>query len=287
MLCWRIGLGAVLVLLVAGIFVIDGFFRSYPPGGFLGLLLHDGLVIAIMAAILCGAGAYELYRLARSGGYHPCGPLMVVGAALLPLHVVLGCYLPQFCPLRPEIIGLFLILAFLVQLYRKTTQGAVGNIAVTLFAIVYLGLLGSYAVEIRSFFGVTPFVMLLVVAKCGDIAAYFTGVAFGRTRLIPWLSPGKTVEGLAGALVVTAGITVAITRAVDVIKVGILGAAAVGVFLGLCGHFGDLVESLIKRDCAAKDSAKLLPQFGGVLDLIDSVLPTALLWYIILSILGK
>ena len=113
---------AVTVPLVAGILAVDVFFRNYPPPGFLGLLLRDGLVVAIMASALCAAGAYELYRLARAGGYHPSAPVMVLGTAVLPLHVVLGCYLPQFCPLRPEIIGLVLIAACLAQLWRRTTR---------------------------------------------------------------------------------------------------------------------------------------------------------------------
>jgi phosphatidate cytidylyltransferase len=141
--------------------------------------------------------------------------------------------------------------------------------------------------------------MAMFVPKCGDIAAYFTGRFFGRHRMTPALSPKKTWEGFAGGLVGAAAAAVALDwfhldkeavvhgdlprlfSAHPVMIGGAWTALGFGVTVGLAGVFGDLAESLIKRDCRRKDAAQTVPGFGGVLDVVDSVLfaaPVAYLW---------
>lgn len=296
MLKWRLLLGSLMIVFLAGLFGLDWWFQDSAKPGLLGMMLYDGLIVAILCSILCGAAAFELFRLARAAGHSPSGILMVLGTALLPLLSIVGSYLPgrsicgitlpMYHPTQGQLIGLVLVAAFLVQICRKRISGAINDIAWTVFGVVYLGLLGSFVVEVREEFGPMALVLLVVVAKGSDIGAYFTGRFLGRTKLIPWLSPGKTVEGLVGALIVACVLTVCINLKADLIDIGVAGTIGIGLLLGLVSHFGDLIESLIKRDCAVKDSSRLLPAFGGVLDLVDSVLPTALVWYIILSILG-
>ncbi|RPI58417.1 MAG: CDP-archaeol synthase [Planctomycetaceae bacterium] len=129
--------------------------------------------------------------------------------------------------------------------------------------------------------------MFLVAVKCTDIGAYFTGSAIGRHKLIPWLSPGKTWEGLLGGMAAAAGVSVLAVWAMDIHIAGsalpFWRAVVFGVVVGLIGQFGDLSESLMKRSVNVKDSGAVVPEFGGVLDILDSPLLAAPAGYLMLT----
>jgi phosphatidate cytidylyltransferase len=121
------------------------------------------------------------------------------------------------------------------------------------------------------------------VPKCGDIGAYFTGRLLGRHRMTPVLSPKKTWEGAAGGLAAAVLAAIGIDRLGP--EAGLRGdwvrEVLFGLSLGVAGMFGDLAESLIKRDCRQKDASHVVPGFGGVLDVVDAVLfaaPVAYWW---------
>ena len=117
-------------------------------------------------------------------------------------------------------------------------------------------------------------VVFLVAAKTGDSGAYFVGTRWGRHKLAPRTSPNKTVEGTLGGL---AASVVATLLAAWLLRLG-GGAgfwAMFGLLVGAVGQVGDLVESALKRSAGVKDSANLVPTFGGVLDVIDSPLLSA------------
>jgi len=118
--------------------------------------------------------------------------------------------------------------------------------------------------------------------KFTDIGAFFGGRAFGKTKLIPWLSPGKTWEGLIFGLL-TAGIIGAVS-ARWLPNVHPIKGFGFGVIIGGIGQLGDLLESLMKRDAEVKDSGKLVPGFGGILDIIDSPLVAAPFAYLLFSL---
>ena len=139
---------------------------------------------------------------------------------------------------------------------------------------------------IRLDFNLPVLVLFLVSVKFMDIGAYFTGSAIGKHKLIPWLSPGKTWEGLAGGTVVSAGMAILTAAALGVhlsehpmrwVQAGVFGAV-----VGLVGQFGDLAESLLKRAANVKDSGHLVPEFGGLLDILDSPLLAAPAGYLLL-----
>ena len=127
----------------------------------------------------------------------------------------------------------------------------------------------------------------ILVPKCNDIAAFFTGTFLGRTKMTPLLSPKKTWEGFAGGMIGGTLVSVAVSLVasafdVTVFRGGVLEAVAFGLVVGVAGVLGDLAESLIKRDCQTKDASRDIPGFGGLLDVIDSVLfaaPVAYLWF--------
>jgi phosphatidate cytidylyltransferase len=145
--------------------------------------------------------------------------------------------------------------------------------------------------QLRMTGSVAFLVYVIAMVKFTDIGAYFTGSFLGKHKMILWLSPGKTWEGLAGGLLTAAGVGVAgyyLASAYDfdLFVNSPVTAAFMGLTLGIVGQFGDLCESLFKRAAGVKDSGALIPQFGGVLDLLDSPLiaaPVAYLWLILLK----
>ena len=156
--------------------------------------------------------------------------------------------------------------------------GTTARLGVAVFGLAYLGLLPSFLLHLR-WFDVggaysTAWLLALVVAvpKGCDIGAYAAGRLFGRTPLVPKLSPKKTVEGLVGGLLAAVGVACGVQAVVPILPGGYAEAAAFGLVLGLAGVAGDLAESMLKRDAMVKDASATVPGFGGVLDVLDSIL---------------
>jgi phosphatidate cytidylyltransferase len=133
--------------------------------------------------------------------------------------------------------------------------------------------------------GILPLVSMVAVVKAGDVAAYAAGTLVGRHRMAPILSPGKTWEGAAASL--AASVAAAWVVLAWASPAGPWGGWPVfGLLVGAAGMIGDLAESLVKRELGAKDSGRLLGGLGGVLDLVDSLLPAApVAW--VLWVLGR
>jgi phosphatidate cytidylyltransferase len=147
------------------------------------------------------------------------------------------------------------------------------------FVVVYLPFLGSFGVVVQGLPGGQWWVLAaVVIVVTVDTSAYATGVAIGRHKLAPRISPGKTWEGLAGAIV--AGAAAGAMLGEWVIDVGWLTGLVFGLVVVGSATLGDLVESLIKRDIGIKDMSSFLPGHGGVLDRLDSILPTLAVTYI-------
>ncbi len=162
----------------------------------------------------------------------------------------------------------------------------------TLLSVMYLGGLAWFLVALRvktgetepRFVGTTMHVvMILLCVKFTDIGAYFTGKNLGKHKLIFWLSPGKTWEGLIGGLVMAAIVGAACSPLIG--GLAWWKGAIFGGIIGFVGQCGDLLESLMKRDAEVKDSGSLVPGFGGVLDIIDSPLVAAPVAYLLFGLL--
>jgi len=152
------------------------------------------------------------------------------------------------------------------------------GISTTLFGILYVSWFFSFLIRIRFLMpnevdGMKLLGFVLLVTKCGDIGALLVGSKFGKHPLLPRISPNKTVEGSVGSFAFSC---LAAVLGKNLIPAAfgfpVWHIALIGICLGGLGQMGDLSESLIKRDCNVKDSGKLLPALGGVLDAIDSVL---------------
>jgi phosphatidate cytidylyltransferase len=178
--------------------------------------------------------------------------------------------------------------AFLLEMatFREPGQSVV-RIALAVWTVAYLGLLPSFLAQLRWWpgdpdrRGAAALALTIFVPKFCDVGAYFTGRLLGRHRMSPVLSPKKTWEGLAGGLALSVLTAWALNRFLPTLPLSDLSAAGFGLAVGVAGVLGDLAESLVKRDCRQKDASQALPGYGGVLDVLDSILfaaPVAYWW---------
>jgi phosphatidate cytidylyltransferase len=226
------------------------------------------LGIAIVACALA-VGLFEFFGLLRARGIRPLRLVGLVFAAALFLDVAApGWYPAPFVPL-----GALLLLAF--TLWRGGDVEAVSAAAATLLGAVYLGALGG---TIAALFVLPPagegawrLTLLLAIQVFSDSFAFFLGHAFGRHRLAPAVSPGKSVEGALGGLL--GGVLAALAvRHLGLPHLPLAHAVALGAAVAAVGIVGDLDESLLKRWAGVKDSGTFFPGHGGMLDRLDSLL---------------
>jgi phosphatidate cytidylyltransferase len=193
-------------------------------------------------------------------------------------------------------LALAILLAFGCEIWRYRAPGvATARLAATTLVLAYIGLMMSFVVQLRmsaqGAAGIVILLSLILTVKLGDIGAYTVGRLVGRHRMAPLLSPGKTIEGGVGAVIFAclgAWLSLRVFWPMAAFPQSepftVSQWLSYGIVIGLAGIFGDLAESLLKRDLGRKDSSPWLPGFGGVLDIIDSILlaaPLAFLWWLV------
>lgn len=177
-----------------------------------------------------------------------------------------------------------------IAFYRERDH-ALARLAFLQMSILYLGVPAAVVLQIPKDAASHPKIALtmlglaVIIPKACDIGAYFTGRFVGRIRITPVLSPKKTLEGFIGGVLLGMGLTLTAHFALpfEVFASGV-HALFFGLFVSIAGIFGDLAESLLKRDLHAKDASRLIPGFGGILDVIDSILfgaSVALIWFLL------
>ncbi len=256
-----------------------------------------GAALAVLLSFASALGAWEYSRLAAAAGARPMTVWTIVLAALIPLgaHAVhLGLYVPP--------LGLVAFVAPLLLTVALWTRGATGrpleSVATTLFGAWYTGgmLAFAYALRYHRFaIGATAGALLLMLPLAltwlNDSAAFFFGKKFGRRKLMPSVSPGKTIAGAVGAVgtcvVATWGYFTFLLQPYANLGLSITGVLVFGVAMSAAAQVGDLVESMLKRQAGVKDSSTLLPGHGGVLDRVDSLLFTIPVAYALLDLLLK
>lgn len=298
MLGWRLFLSALLIPALIAIFALDARAGDAAP------------LLFLFCLALVFRGAWELVELLRTRNMVPSyalatlGAVAVLGAAwserLVPSSLAALGTPDEVGAAAMAAIGLTYALAVLLLLlggairYREPGR-SMESLGAELLIVSYIGVLLAVTAQLRWVAGAEAGYLVLgslvIAAKCGDIGAYTLGRLFGKRKLIPRLSPGKTWMGAWGAVLgAGAGAWAWLHFATPQFNVDwqpppALAAIGYGVIIGVVGLVGDLCESLMKRDVGRKDSAQLLPGFGGLLDLLDSVLYAGPVAYVLWQVL--
>lgn len=261
---------------------------------------YGGWPLVALIVTIAVLGTRELYDLQRRTGIMPLEGAGLVAAALVAPAAYLHLRDPRsFVAIAwPYAGALWLMLVMSMALWRRSPANRpLEAVAVTVFGALYAGALPAFLLELRhashgtrSWAGAWLVFYPLVVTWIVDTAAMFGGRAFGRVKLAPTVSPGKTREGsiagVIGGLVVAPLFAYGIFPAVGVTApIGPL--LAIALVLSVVGQVGDLAESLFKREAGVKDSSHLIPGHGGVLDRLDSlyfVIPVAAALYRIFGV---
>jgi phosphatidate cytidylyltransferase len=237
---------------------------------------------AILMAAVGVVGAFEFYRAVNNSGKgHP----LTYFGLLWALALILSPLSPHYKGFNtlPLIMTLALVISLSWLLYRSPREEAFHNWAWTIAGVLYVGWMLSYWLNLRLLDKVGGWVFLAMFTTfANDTGAFFIGRIWGKHRLAPAISPGKTWEGAIG------GLLSAIVAAIAISKIPILFSPSLlrcwqvillGFFVSLFAQLGDLVESLFKRNMEIKDSGKLLPGHGGILDRFDSLIFTGVVVY--------
>lgn len=262
------------------------------------LIYLGGAYLALLTATAAALGAWELYRIARAGGVDPIDWVGIPLAALLPLLASLAPRGVYTLNLGASAVVVLIIFTLAIWL-RGPGARPLSAVAVTLFGVIYTGGMLSFGIALRyheyavgNAAGTLLLLLPILLTWVNDIGAYAFGRLFGRRKLLPAVSPGKTVAGSIGGIVAAVIFCWAFVRWMLVpyaqLALTPQSVVIVALALSLAGQVGDLAESLLKREAGVKNSSGLIPGHGGVLDRLDSllfVLPTAYLLFGIPGIL--
>lgn len=257
-----------------------------------------GIAWLLFTITVLGLALGEFYRMMESKGLAPHWKSGTFSVLLLPI----GGYLRLRTGRVEEWhLGGFLTVlvgaVLLAELRRGAGKQAVANSASTLLGVLYIGWLGTHIGMLRELpgpwgapYGVGMAYALLpfFLAWACDTAAYGVGVAFGRHKLMPTVSPGKSVEGAVAGFAAAIG-AAWLARLWFAPFLTATDAWVLGALAGLFGQLGDLVESLLKRDAETKDASRIIPGHGGVLDRFDSVLFVApvVYYYLVYQVVAR
>lgn len=270
MLRWRIGIGIPLIAILVALCWLDN--GAAKPG----------IYFAPLAILLYILATQEMIGLFRAGGHTPLSWAIYTGTAL---PVIASCApiamqpYPADCPVGKLgwlACGLAagLVVAVVGEMSRYETPGTtITNLSLAALSILYVGGLIGFIIQLRLLpSGMMALLSMIFAVKVSDTGQYACGKLFGKHKLAPRLSPGKTWQGTIGGIAISMLLTTLVFRSS-------LGSPLSLVVYALCltvaGIVGDLAESLLKRDAGVKDSSRWLPGFGGVLDILDSLLIAA------------
>ena len=290
----------------------------------IGIIWIGDAALAALLGIVAAIGAWELFRIARAGGTLPLERLGIPLAAAVPLIVhahrigvadasfdarpslgdafgsavnviARGVVAPFTLSLTGAVVVVLVIIS--VAIWTRGVEGKpLPAVAVTVFGIVYTGGMLSYGYAIRyhpyavgAAAGTTLLFLPLLLTWAQDTGAYAVGRTMGRRKLIPKVSPGKTVEGAIGGIVVTLLVCWVYVRFVLVPYAQLALAPAdiiiFAIVISVAAQIGDLAESLLKREAGVKDSSRIIPGHGGVLDRFDSLLFVLPVAYMLLGVM--
>jgi phosphatidate cytidylyltransferase len=251
---------------------------------FLAALMYEPWTLAVLVCIVVGLGAVEFYDKVSEKGYRPAVIPGIVGCVAAPA----AAYWLGDGTIPLTIAFAFMATSITFVGARSVEAGPMPNVSITTLGIIWIGLLGSFAMLIlrlstnpgsdlpgASNRGTDTLFLLALGVVVNDIGALFVGSAAGRTPLRPWISPNKTVEGLIGGALMTivAMVVVGIGEWSDTWK-SQKHLFALAIVISIFAPLGDLVESMFKRNLDTKDFGSIVKGHGGVLDRFDGFLFT-------------
>jgi phosphatidate cytidylyltransferase len=285
----RLITGILLICTLVGALWADQWVQGKPVPEWLRWLMPErapaGLAMLAIGLLVVPIAAREMGRMFRANGVVASRRWMAVAAMV---GLIVSAAVPpamsgtHAVALVAGVATAVMVCSLVWHIRDKELHGATAAVGAAMFAFVYLGLMFGFLLALRREHPAWVVAGVVLVTKACDIGAYFTGRAIGRHKLIPWLSPGKTWEGLIGGMAlasVAAVGGVALHRhaygeaGLGTMSLGV--AALVGAVFAVVGQAGDLLESVLKRDAGVKDSGQTVPGMGGVLDVLDSILLVA------------
>lgn len=233
------------------------------------VIVYGGMdSFAVLIAVVSLAGMYEYNRMAFGSDFCPNKVMTLVSAAMILLTAAAG----ETAMLFPLVT--FSVMAVLMLSLVRSPKSGIDMAAAgrTLFGIMYIPVLMSHFILIRrTEYGVIWVFFILVLAFAGDVAAYYVGRKFGKRKLLPEVSPGKSVEGTI-ALVAGSVIGCIVYQQLFFPMLTVTHSVILGLVGSITGQLGDLSESALKRVAGVKDSGFLLPGHGGILDRLDCLM---------------
>jgi phosphatidate cytidylyltransferase len=258
--------------------ILPVFLPQYPQANWL---------FVVIAAFALGAGLFEFFTLTKKLELKADAGIAYLGAAAFFVSFLFDA------PTKAQdllilVIALFLILVLVTQTFRFQIDFSkmLAGVGVTVLGVLYIAFLGGFLISMRVGFTETfvpnlstkliGFFFLVVMGA--DTGAYYVGKNFGKHKLAPKVSPGKTWEGVVGGLILSSAFA-AIASATFFPELPYKFSIPLAIVMSIVGLFGDLAESAIKRGAGAKDAANILPGHGGLLDRLDSLLFNAPILY--------
>jgi phosphatidate cytidylyltransferase len=238
----------------------------------LSAIYKGGDLFLVLVGLVLGLAVFEFVQLMAHGDFRPA-LLFSWGFMCTGLLIARD---PSGAWLRPAIAGL-LGGALVWQLFQAQSVAPTADWALTAVGGLYIGWMGGHLVALREVSdGIRWLLLSLVITWSADTGAYLVGSTWGQRKLAPRLSPGKTIEGTLGGW--GTGIVVGGLLA-GLLDLGILHGLVMGVLIGIASPLGDLGISMMKRQVGVKDSGRLIPGHGGMLDRIDSILFTVVIGF--------
>jgi len=305
MLSRRLCFGTLIIAVVIGLALLDDCIYRYGLAREI-IWLPKGIILLPAYLICLVFLTQEVLRLLNAAGLYPHPSTVYLGNLFIAISCWVANVIQQFNLEVLEIttsrggwqwaatasftallaVAGGVILAFAAEMRRYSHPGGVTiNLAGAVFTFAYLGLLSCFMIQLHMAYGIWAIFSLVVVTKMCDTGAFTFGKLFGRHRMTPGLSPGKTFEGAAGGLLFACAgawlwFDLVLPYFAKEIPTPFLGWVLFGLAVALTGMVGDLAGSLIKRDSQMKDSGQTVPGFGGVLDIFDSILMAAPVAYV-------
>ena len=258
----------------------------------LAILSASPLLIFILIAVFGLAAQWEFYSAQEEKGHKVfkqsglvCGALLFLNSWYFLIHRPGQA---RFVTSAEEMVLVVIVLGAFIRLVLQPQHlpTPITTAALTILGLMYVPFLFNFVAFIAflpSSAAIDRFLLiyLFAVTKFSDVGAYVIGSLIGRHKMIPRVSPGKTWEGFAGAILVSLGISMALVRWMPPGSSAISFSSSIilGLLLPLASVLGDLAESVVKRDASIKDSGRTIPGIGGALDLVDSILFTAPVLY--------